>query len=230
MKLLFVASIIPSLFLMIYIYSKDRIEKEPIWLLIKLFILGILTVAPAAYAEGYAGDFVCRLFPGMTKTVAAFIKAFFVVALIEEGIKYIVLHYFTWDLSDFNCMFDSVVYSVCISLGFATLENIFYVFAHGFMTALMRAVTAVPGHTMFAVFMGVFYGRAKYHSVYGTRIGNFFNKSLALIAPVVVHGFYDFCLFEATKLSVTVFYVFLIVLYIVSYNIVKKNSVSDRYI
>lgn len=54
-----------------------------------------------------------------------------------------------------------------IALGFAVLENISYSIGYGWGTALIRAVTAVPGHACFGVFMGAFYGFAKQYE----RIG-----------------------------------------------------------
>ena len=86
---------------------------------------------------------------------------FGVVAFSEEGAKYFLLKRRTWNSAAFNCQFDGVVYAVFVSLGFALWENISYVLMYGLSTALVRAVTAVPGHACFGVFMGVWYGLAK---------------------------------------------------------------------
>lgn len=81
---------------------------------------------------------------------------FVVVALSEEGFKYLLLKKRTWYSSEFNCQFDGVVYAVFVALGFALWENISYVLMYGLGTAAVRAVTAVPGHACFGVFMGRF--------------------------------------------------------------------------
>ncbi len=70
---------------------------------------------------------------------------FVVVALSEEGFKYLLLKKRTWYSSEFNCQFDGVVYAVFVALGFALWENISYVLMYGLGTAAIRAVTAVPG-------------------------------------------------------------------------------------
>ena len=65
---------------------------------------------------------------------------FVVVAISEEGFKYVLLKKRTWKSREFNCEFDGVVYAVFVSLGFALWENIFYVLSYGFATAVARLV------------------------------------------------------------------------------------------
>ena len=89
------------------------------------------------------------------------ILAFAVVAVVEEGTKFLLMKLRTWKNPNFNYSFDGIVYAVSVSLGFAAFENIKYVMNFGLSVALPRAVLAVPGHMGFAVFMGLFYGRAK---------------------------------------------------------------------
>ncbi len=87
--------------------------------------------------------------------------AFLVVAVVEEGTKFVFLKLRTWRDPNFNFRFDGIVYAVFVSLGFAAFENINYVLGYGLTVALPRAVLAIPAHMGFAVFMGLFYGRGK---------------------------------------------------------------------
>jgi len=48
------------------------------------------------------------------------------------------------------------------SLGFATVENILYVFQYGEIVGWLRAVLTVPMHALTAVIMGYYIGLAKY--------------------------------------------------------------------
>lgn len=91
-----------------------------------------------------------------------FIKAFFVVALIEEFSKYIFVRFYSQPKKYFNEPFDGIVYAVMVSMGFAAIENIAYVSQGGMGTAIVRAFTAVPAHATFAVLMGYFMGLAKF--------------------------------------------------------------------
>ena len=160
-------AVLPSLLLMIYIYSKDHIEKEPIRMILLLLFGGAFSAFPAISMETMGTNIQDNIMLRGT-TPYNLISSFIVVALSEELVKFIFLYCISWRSYHFNCMFDAVVYSVCVSLGFATLENIGYVMMNGLGTAILRAVTAVPGHTMFAIFMGINYGKAKVYAEYSS--------------------------------------------------------------
>ena len=80
-----------------------------------------------------------------------------------------------------------VVYAVCVGLGFASMENIMYVFGDEdwFSTAIVRALLAVPGHYAFAILMGYYY--SIYHFVdHSPKVA-----VCVLLVPVLAHGTYD---------------------------------------
>ncbi len=118
-----------------------------------------------------------------------FIKAFFVVALIEEFSKYVIVRYYSQPRKAFNEPFDGIVYAVIVSMGFAMVENLIYVFQGGWEVALIRAFTAVPAHATFGVLMGYFMGKAKFN---GKRIAD---NLIGLSLAILFHGVYDFFLF-----------------------------------
>ena len=119
------------------------------------------------------------------------------------------------------------MYAVFVSLGFAAFENVKYVFNYGLSVALPRAILAIPGHMGFAVFMGVFYGRAKLCSNYGNRFGCILNLILGCLAAVVLHGVYDTCCMSGTTQSTLVFVVFVLVMYLAVYLLIKHESKTD---
>ena len=149
---LIAAAIIPAVFLMIKVYQSDRLEKESQSLLWQLVKAGIFSCLIALVAERA----LCYLFDetvDQSSTAYDVVLYFVVVAVSEECSKYLMLKRHTWRSPEFNCMFDGVVYAVFVSLGFALWENISYVLSYGFSTAVVRAVTAIPGHACFGVFM-----------------------------------------------------------------------------
>ena len=77
-----------------------------------------------------------------------------------------------------------------VSLGFATVENIMYVLSSGLSTAILRALTAVPAHTIFAIVMGYYISMGKF-----AHKKRFYYKFMSLTAPTLLHGTYDFILF-----------------------------------
>jgi len=101
-------------------------------------------------------------------------------------------------MKDFNEPIDGIVYGVTVSLGFATLENIYYVFLVGYedplAVAYLRAFSAIPGHALDGVFMGYFF--MKYAFI---KKGD--NLFFAFIVPFVLHGCYN--LFTASNFFVS---------------------------
>lgn len=208
-------SVLPSIILFIVVWKGDRYEKEPPKLLIKLFLLGVLTTISASILEIVGGDYIFG-FLDQQGMPFLLIDNFLIVAVSEEAGKYIVLKKVTWKHPAFNYTFDAVVYAVTVSLGFATLENILYVFENGFGVAIIRAIFSVPGHVIFAIYMGYYYGLARHAAAYGDeRLKKKYLRS-AFIVPVLLHGFYDFCLSTEYGLFLLVFFIFEIVLTILA--------------
>ena len=177
------AAILPAVFLMRYVYRQDRIEREPPWLLGSLVLMGILAALASIVLE-VLGESVLNALVSPDNPKYITLLAFLVVAVVEEGTKFFFLYKRTWRDPNFNFRFDAIVYAVFVSLGFAAFENVKYVFSYGLSVALPRAILAVPGHMGFAVFMGIFYGRAKLRFDWGNRFGCRLNLILGYLAAV----------------------------------------------
>lgn len=225
MQILFGIAVLPAAFLMFYVYSKDKHEKEPIGLLVGCFMLGVLSVIPAAIAEYVIiGD---DMADGL---VSLLIQCILVIGLAEELFKFIFLFLSTWWSKHYNFTFDGIVYAVFVSLGFATLENLMYVFQYGVGTGIIRALTSVPGHTCFAVLMGYFYSKMRLAAKYKNIGGCLLNCALALAIPVLVHGLYDTIAMSGTLLSLFLFFIFVILMYVLGFLLVRKASKTDHLI
>jgi len=249
-------ALLPAAVLMIYIYKMDRAEKEPAGLLTMLFFFGVLSVIPTVILESLFSGALNSAFDVYSEADLADMSAgtlhlyeiinnFICIALIEEFCKWFFAFLLTRRNRNFNSLFDGVVYTVFVSLGFAAAENILYVFEGGVATALLRMVTAVPGHCFFGVIMGYFYsrwalayraaglerhlrsmgvippGQPAFHSA---RL-----LALSIIVPALAHGFYDFCATMNYWVYLIGFFVFLIFLYIICFRGVYKLSKSDTH-
>jgi RsiW-degrading membrane proteinase PrsW (M82 family) len=181
-------SIAPCIAICIFIYLKDKHNKEPIWLLLVSFVLGMLSTIPAIIVQLASGISLESLAGKSYQQVALF--AFGVVAVSEELSKYIMVRYFAYRRQAFDDPFDGIVYAVMVSMGFATLENIGYVMQHGFATGIFRMFISVPAHATFGIIMGYFLGLAKFNPSYKNRY-----LFLSVIFPVLFHGAFDFFLF-----------------------------------
>lgn len=221
-------AILPAAALMYFIYKADKVEKEPVELLVKIFLYGVVTTISAVILE-LLGDDILGFFLYEDSLPFIFLENFFVVALAEELGKYVVVKKVAWKHPAFNYTFDAVVYAVFASLGFAVLENILYLTDASITTAVMRGVLAVPGHAIDAVFMGSYFGAAKRCEALGDKNGMKTNLQKALIVPVGIHGFYDFCLSVSDyyPIAIVVFFVFEICITIYAIRKVKKLSASD---
>ena len=195
--MLLLAALLPAVVLLVYVYKKDTVEKEPIALVLRMFVLGAVAGPLAAITENIAFEvFEAIIPPGVVLLV---LEYFVGVAAVEEGFKYLFLNTVRKN-PEFNYVFDGVVYAVAVALGFAALENVLYVFDGGMEVAVTRAIFAVPGHCADGVVMGCFFGLARQREVAGNKHGARRYYWLAFLLPVIEHGFYDAALSSESEL------------------------------
>ena len=221
-----VAAVLPAFLLLRYIYRHDTVEKEPPRLLGLLLLMGVLSALIAGVLESI-GLIPLNMAVSSDSTVYTVLLAFLVVAVAEEGAKYLLLRRTTWKHPAFNYRFDGIVYAVFVSLGFAAFENVQYVFNYGLSVALPRALLAVPGHMSFAVFMGLYYGRARLCENYGDSAAARRNLWTGFLMAVALHGFYDACAMIGTTGSTLIFVVFVLLMFFLAYRTVKRESATD---
>ena len=222
---LLLASILPIILLLYFIYKKDQ-NKEPFSLLFILFCSGILSCFLVLELSNLLG----YIFPFMDGEVNSFFNtvlyAFIGVAFIEEICKWIMVYFIGYHHKEFEELFDITVYAVFVSLGFAFYENIAYVLTVGeIKTAFLRAVSAVPAHACDAVFMGYYFSLAKKFRLKKRKDLEKSNLFLSILVPTFLHGIYDLCLLLNYRIFVFAFLLFVVYLYIVS--IRKINEMTE---
>jgi RsiW-degrading membrane proteinase PrsW (M82 family) len=186
-----VISLAPVSFFFTVIYLRDRFEREPLRLLIFSFILGAISTIPAGvfqFSTGVASNDISTY-----SLPALFFTTMFLIAGSEELSKFLMFRWFIYRRPEFDEPYDGIMYAVAISLGFAALENFVYVLGFGLQIGLLRAVTAIPAHCAFGVFLGYYAGRAKF--IVPERASR--ELSRGLLAAVFAHGLYDFCAFSS---------------------------------
>lgn len=189
--LLLALTLAPGLAIILFVYLRDKYDKEPFRQLFLAFFFGVISTALAVLL----GNVIERVthFTNKGNIVDIFYYAYGVVAVSEELAKYIFLFYFIRK-PFFDEPYDGITYAVVIAMGFATLENVLYVYGDGtgnYTTALLRMLTAVPGHASFAVVMGYCVGLAKFNP--GRQV---FFTLLGISGAIVFHGTYDFLLMQ----------------------------------
>jgi RsiW-degrading membrane proteinase PrsW (M82 family) len=212
-------SLAPVFIIAVYIYYRDKYEKEPIGLLLFTLLIGGVTVFPILFVEGFLHRFT-PLFPGLLSPAW---KAFAVAATTEEFFKFAALFLLIWKHREFNEKFDGIVYATYISLGFAGVENVLYVLGNGIETGIIRAVTAVPAHAIFGITMGFYFGLAKFYKKEQNTL-----LLKAVFYPILLHGIYDFILMTGINWLLILFFAFVVFLYI--FGLKKVKNLSDQSI
>jgi RsiW-degrading membrane proteinase PrsW (M82 family) len=155
--ILLAAALLPAILLWIYIWKQDP-QPEPTSWLAKAVLYGVGICIPVAMLEIAIEQALFGDAP--TNLLGTTIQAFFVAALPEESFKLLALWLILRKNPYFDDHIDGIVYAVCIGLGFAALENVFYIVGeeeNWMGVAVSRALLAVPGHYAFAVLMGYYY-------------------------------------------------------------------------
>ena len=240
-NLLLFISILPSILLGKFIYDNDKVEKEPKSLLLLLFLLGILAIIITMIISLYGLLFIPYLFEDHN-TIAGIIISYFIgVGLVEEFSKLLMVYVGSWNNNNFDYQYDGLIYSVYVSLGFATVENIMYVLGNSLKVAILRALLSVPGHVFFGIFMGYYYGLAKKEDRNNNKKKKKYYLIMALIIPAILHGIFDSTITIAFKysdnyisdISILIYLLFIVSLYFVSFRRVKtigkiKTNIDDE--
>jgi RsiW-degrading membrane proteinase PrsW (M82 family) len=228
MLVILLSAIFPVIIFLFFIYRKDT-EKEPPILLVKCFLWGCVINLPIILIElvlDHLNIFNSAL-------LHSFYNAFVVASFVEEGFKFLCLYWIIWKRKEFNQYFDGIIYAVFVSLGFAFIENIGYIFQNGFGAAIMRAILSVPGHGLFGVIMGYFFSLARFSEI--EKKWKFL--WLSFLIPFLFHGLYDFLLFYIEKsgdnigfvlLLFAMFVIVMVFLWHYGIRYVKKHYANDK--
>ena len=216
MSLLFLTTIAPSILLLYYFFNSDK-YREPLSSILKITFYGVLICLPAVYGNQFAASI-------LGWKVASFTG----VPIIEEGLKFLIFYKFVCVSKEYDEPMDAIVYAVCISLGFATLENIQYVYnlsapSAAMLTAIIRGLTAVPAHALFGLTMGLLFINYSY-----IKKSNY-NLFLCFLYPAALHGCYNFLAGYTNILLVILFLFFVWKMQLRKFKIIKEIQDKRKY-
>lgn len=195
---MFMGALSPIIVLLFVAYFMDKYQKEPVKELIKAFAFGmgsimIATTISSALPLSFIDD---AQFLG-----SGILNAFCNAAIPEELAKFVMLWLCLKNNKYFDEKTDGIIYAAVLSLGFAAIENILYVFnnyENWEVVAFLRAIFSVPGHFCFGMLMGYFYSKVKFS--YKPKM---IDKVMVLLSPILAHGIYDSLLMEIDNISST---------------------------
>lgn len=185
-------AVLPSVLLLLFVVGRNKNSRDPMKLLVWLAVLGAVSTIPAVVVELLGAGLLYYMGLESGTGVYELVNCFFIVAMIEELGKFVGMIILTWNNKNFDHSYDGVIYGVCSSLGFATLENILYVFQGGIGLGILRAVTAIPLHCSCGVVMGYFYSKARENANNGEGAAG--NMLISYLSAMGIHGLYDFVL------------------------------------
>lgn len=222
---LFIIAVIPGIALALSAYLTDRYDREPIGLLMKVFILGCLSVIPTAIVERFLISF--NVFGGL---LGAAYQAFIVAGLTEEFFKREIVLRTAFKSHAFDEKLDGIIYAAFSALGFATVENIMYVvfrFATNPHIGLYRGVFSVPAHTLFAVTMGYYLSLAKFAQ---KDITYRYYLRRSWFTPAMLHGTFNFILMSNLPVLMTLFLPFVAYLWIINLRKLNRFYSESRHL
>ncbi len=152
------------MFLFAYIlYWLDRYEKEPLPLLVGVFLWGVVVAAGGAYVLNTL--FGITVFSVTGSEAASDLATGSISApLVEEGLKGMaVLLVFLFFRREFDSILDGIIYAGIAALGFAATENVLYIWrgyssdgwAGLFTLVFIRVVLVGWQHPFYTAFTGI---------------------------------------------------------------------------
>jgi len=214
---------IPVFVLLYYFYRRDKGQKEPMRLMRKVFIWGVIVTIPVALFEGFLDLTGKELLPS-PPLIYYMLYPFLFVALPEELGKLWVVWKKAYDDKAFNELMDGITYCILASMGFAIFENVLYTLQFGVGTGVLRAFTAVPAHALFSGIMGFYIGLAKFEKNEKKRKKLFYT---GLFAGVFFHGLYDFLLMSGIVWMILAVFPLLVYMWIILNRAIREVQGSD---
>ena len=196
---LYIGSLFPSIIYLYVILIKEKYAGKNYKIIFRALLSGLIV-----FTLAYCVEKVLH-----TISESLVYEAFIVAATTEEAFRLVVLVLIIRRYKSNSC-YEYLRNSIALSISFSGLENFAYVcyYFRGLETAAARLYTAVPLHILLGVVMASFLYK--------------FNKSnkkyfliLAIIVPIIFHGFYDYFCF---KDNFIIAFLGLIILFLVSFS------------
>jgi len=203
-------ALIPGFFWVWFFRRKDKRNPEPLKLIIKVFLWGMLITIPAIGIE-LALDY---FFPysNSDNILVIIFSSLLIVAPVEELLKYFVVKEKIYNHKAFDEPIDGVIYAVVAALGFASMENILVIFSNGHNAIVLRFATATLMHAIASGIVGYYLGLLKFgreQQKYSAKKKKYFIAQGLIIASLL-HGLYN--IIAATKTSLTFFFIALMII------------------
>ncbi len=235
---IFGISLIPSIIMLGIILYSDRKSSEPVFFIILCTISGFFTITLAMFIQNYLLNAFNLVHTEHLISLQSGIRIF-ILSSVEEYCKLFILYFFFSRLKSFDDIYDGFVYSSIISLSFAAIETVMYVFKEITLIdqsalALTRTFTSIPLHLVCGIVMGYYIALEKFSKNKKYKMLELI-KSISL--PIIIHSIYNIILtfipvYTKNTTIIQIFIVsYIISVYIIGLLYLKKNkSLNEKYI
>ncbi len=204
--------ILPSIIWLIFWHRLDRERPEPFGLIILCFILGGASVFFATFLQNAFKDAVTD----PSTRIAVW-------AGIEEILKFGVFYLVAWKSDYDNDALDPAMYLIAVALGFAALENIFYVLqpaasfnvTASLLTGGLRFFGSTLLHAIASCFIGIVI-------TLSPKILRGFGMLVGLAGAIFLHSTFNFFILKNDTASFLQIYGYLWIVAIISHVILEK--------
>lgn len=189
----------PGIFWLWIVVRGNRQRPDPRALVIRTFILGVLSALPIVFVEHLVGGEL------RTEQFGEIVFVSFVVAgLVEELGKYLVVRLSLGSSPYLDEPLRGLVYAAAVALGFASIENVAFMFSLGPEVLAPRAILCTLAHVSFSALWG--YGLGADRLARANGRGPRGLATLGLLLAIIAHGAYDVAAFsERTDLLIPIF-------------------------
>ena len=194
-------SVLPCALWLWYFSSRSLYKRPARRVLGVTFALGALATVPALFLNLAGQSLFIDLF-GHTER-SHILTLLFVVGPVEELLKLLVVYFYAYRRKEFDEPLDGVIFCATAALGFAAVENVFYLARNDPALVLLRGPLSNPGHALFSALWGLGLSKAK-------AAPNMIGARLPIIArgflmASLLHSLFDLLLLAADRLSVVFF-------------------------
>ncbi len=209
-----IVGFIPSVIWLIIWVGTDRQHREPFGLLTMCFILGGISVLVATFIQ--------QSLKGVVTDPHSQVIAW---AAVEEVVKFLVFYLVAYKSAYDNYAIEPPIYMIVVALGFAAVENIFYVLQPGISTSL---------HSIVLTGTLRFFGSTLLHSIASCVVGISIAmapkmlRGLGIIigigGAIFLHATFNFFILKNDTASLLQIYGYLWIAAIISHIILEKLS------
>lgn len=229
-------SFLPPVLWLVFYLREDR-HPEPKRILMLVFFGGMASAIAAVFSELFLIG--TRESPGLIASAYAglftnYLFLFSVIAFIEEYCKYLAIRFLVLHDKNFDEPIDAMIYMMTAALGFAALENVFFIvpvfgadmpsaFVSGFILTANRFLGANLLHALSSGIVGYFLAAAFFSPYRHHFLG------LGIIIASLLHAFFNYFIIIRETFSESIYLLVLLILVmtlmvLIEFEILKKRS------